>query len=421
MRIGIVIGRIGGVDGVALEAEKWITVLRRLGHEVRVLTGELEAELPDCTVVPELAFSHPDAVRDQRDAFFEQTAAEGALVGRLRVGAGRIREELLAWIRTEGVEVLLPENATTLPFHLTMGMALVDVLEETRMPGVAHDHDFRWERGDRYATRYPEVADLVERCFPPRLETLRHAVINTHAQRELRDRCGLESLVVPNVMDFEAPFARRDGYNEGMLEDLGIPGDALCLFQVTRIVRRKGIETAVELVARLDDPRVHLVVTGRANDDFSEGYLAELEVQAAEAGVAERVHFAGERFDNVRRVDDQGRKVYSLEDAYARADAMTYFSTYEGFGNAFVEACLARVPVLVNEYLPVYPEDIGSKGFRTVALRDEELTDAAVAEARRWLESPALREEVAEENFALARRHFSYAVLAERLGTLLEG
>ena len=42
MRVGIVIGRIGGVDGVALETEKWAAVLRRLGHEVHVLTGELD-------------------------------------------------------------------------------------------------------------------------------------------------------------------------------------------------------------------------------------------------------------------------------------------------------------------------------------------------------------------------------------------
>ena len=40
MRIGIIIGRIGGVDGVALETEKWIAVLERLGHDVYIISGE---------------------------------------------------------------------------------------------------------------------------------------------------------------------------------------------------------------------------------------------------------------------------------------------------------------------------------------------------------------------------------------------
>ena len=39
MKIGIVIGRIGGVDGVALETEKWIHVLERMGHRVFILSG----------------------------------------------------------------------------------------------------------------------------------------------------------------------------------------------------------------------------------------------------------------------------------------------------------------------------------------------------------------------------------------------
>ena len=37
MNIGIIIGRIGGVDGVALETEKWIDVLKAMGHQVSTL------------------------------------------------------------------------------------------------------------------------------------------------------------------------------------------------------------------------------------------------------------------------------------------------------------------------------------------------------------------------------------------------
>ena len=39
VKVGIIIGRIGDVDGVALETEKWIDVLERLGHTCFVLSG----------------------------------------------------------------------------------------------------------------------------------------------------------------------------------------------------------------------------------------------------------------------------------------------------------------------------------------------------------------------------------------------
>ena len=40
MRIGIIIGRCGDIDGVSLETEKWITVLKRMGHEVFIISGK---------------------------------------------------------------------------------------------------------------------------------------------------------------------------------------------------------------------------------------------------------------------------------------------------------------------------------------------------------------------------------------------
>ncbi len=38
MNIGIIIGRIGDVDGVALETEKWAEVLTKMGHEIFILS-----------------------------------------------------------------------------------------------------------------------------------------------------------------------------------------------------------------------------------------------------------------------------------------------------------------------------------------------------------------------------------------------
>ena len=74
MRIGIVIGRIGGVDGVALETEKWIKVLNKMGHQVFVLAGEFEGHafrnLAIATHFPLLSFFSPECEWEQNKAFF---------------------------------------------------------------------------------------------------------------------------------------------------------------------------------------------------------------------------------------------------------------------------------------------------------------------------------------------------------------
>lgn len=419
MRIGIVIGRIGGIDGVALETEKWIEVLRRMGHHVSVLTGELEAPCEGACILPELAFSHPNTIREQDDAFLVQEADETELLDRLERQADHIETGIRRWLDEQGIELLLTENSSTLPCHLTMGMALRRVIEQTGIPAIAHDHDFHWERGDRYATRYAGIRAIVEECFPPDLPNLSHVVINSYCQSSLLRERNMQSLLIPNVMDFEDGFGRRDDFNRRLVGELGFDDDDILLFQITRIVRRKGIETAIDLIDRLDDPRMQLIVTGHATDDWRHNYLGELKERAARLGRSDQVLFASDRFANVRGCTAEGSTVYSLSDAYARATAMTYFSTYEGFGNAFVEALVAKVPIFVNNYKPVYWPDIGSRGFKTVQIEDGVLTDEAVEHIRTVLTDADLRREVGEYNFELGAKFFSYEVLEESLQHLL--
>ena len=127
-----------------------------------------------------------------------------------------------------------------------------------------------------------------------------------------------------------------DDYNKDLLESIGLDENDIPLFQVTRIVERKGIETALELIDRLDDKHVKLVITGSAADDDRKGYYRELINIINDRKLENRVVFAHHRILNNRDLTPDKKKVYSLSDAYAHATASTYFSTYEGLGNAFV-------------------------------------------------------------------------------------
>ena len=41
MRIGIIVSRIGGEDGVALETQKWMEALKEMGHEIFIASGTI--------------------------------------------------------------------------------------------------------------------------------------------------------------------------------------------------------------------------------------------------------------------------------------------------------------------------------------------------------------------------------------------
>jgi glycosyltransferase involved in cell wall biosynthesis len=422
MNIGIIIGRIGGVDGVALETEKWIGVLKAMGHQVSTLSGQFQERPMDLdteTLVPEMSFFSPESFWSQKKAFFYPETNAEELIEHLNLYSKVIYKKIMNWIQERKIELLISENASALPSHLEMGMAINKAVHKTGLPTITHDHDFAWERGDRYLSPHKEINDFISEVFPLRAPSSVHAVINTHAANTLKDRFGREAINVPNVMDFDQSFGLENKKNENLAEHMGFSNTDLFLFQITRIVRRKGIESAISLMHELNDKKIKLIITGNYADDAGSAYYNELVNQIHELKLGEQVSFAYHLFHNKGLSNGNGEVRFSLSDAYAKATACTYFSTYEGFGNAFVEAVLARRPIFVNNYEPVYLPDIGSKGFRTVMIENGELTDRAVRDMADIIYNPSLATEIAEYNYQLGKKYFSYDTLREKLEELI--
>jgi glycosyltransferase involved in cell wall biosynthesis len=128
--------------------------------------------------------------------------------------------------------------------------------------------------------------------------------------------------------------------------------------------------------------------------------------------------FVSDIIGDQRGTTPDGRKIYALSDVYPSADIITYPSLLEGFGNAFLEAAYFRKPILVNDYT-IYGIDIKPKGFRAIELNGF-ITEEAVAEVEKVLQTPALAEEMAEHNFQLGKRFYSLSFLEHQLRDLLE-
>jgi glycosyltransferase involved in cell wall biosynthesis len=223
------------------------------------------------------------------------------------------------------------------------------------------------------------------------------------------------------------------------------------VLQATRIVRRKGIELAVDFVRALDTParraqlrarglhnsqsfdrdnRIVLVLAGYARDDVTGQYVGDLKKKIARAGID--AIFIEDVVGACRALEGD-QKRYSLWDAYVFADLVTYPSLWEGWGNQFLEAVRAQLPILLFEY-PVYQADIGTKGFRVISLgsaiagRDDldlvqvapQIIEQAAEQAVDLLTDAQLRRETTEHNLKVCRQHYSLQALRNYLAHLLE-
>jgi glycosyltransferase involved in cell wall biosynthesis len=411
MRIGFISTRLNGTDGVSLEVEKWVTVLRRMGHECYFCAGELGGYAARGALIPKLHFEHQSIIALSRRAFGPQRDADPAeLVEHIYAVADEIRPLLRAFIRQNKLDLIVVENALAIPMNLPLGVCLTELIAELGIPTIAHDHDFYWER-ERY--RANAILDLLDTTFPPDLSTIRHVTINSIAQRRLLFRRGIDSVVIPNVFDYDTPPPGVDDFNQDFRQMLGLGEKDLFVLQPTRVVQRKGIELAIALVRRVGGPNAHLYITHSATDEGvaywhwlqREASLLRVDLQLIDGLIATQ-----------RRIDD-GHKIYSLWDAYIHADMVTYPSLYEGFGNALLEAIYFKKLTVVNRY-PVYNADIRPLGFEFVELNGF-VDDEAVNNVEILLSDSAEIQRRAEKNYEIAREHFSYSVLENKLNQVL--
>ncbi len=400
--------RIAGKDGVSLEVEKWAAVLERLGAECFYIAGECDRPRECSATIPAAHFNHPEIVEITRQAFGGSGKRGVNLTSQIFRLAKEIRDPLKQVLERFEVDVVIAENALTIPMNIPLGIALVWTLEELGLGCIAHHHDFYWER-ERYLDS--SVDDLLRYAFPPSLSKIQHVVINQMAAEEFSRRTGLYCRIVPNVMDFSHPPLPADDYAKSLRQQLGMVNDDLLVLQPTRVVERKGIEHSIELVRRLGNARL---VISHASGDEGMAYANFLRLFSGTMGV--NLIFADHWLRDERGTGSDGTRFFTLEDFYREADLVAYPSEYEGFGNAFLEAIYYQKPIFCKRYA-VFRTDIEPCGFNVAAF-DDFVTRDTVAQVETMLTSPDLPK-ILEHNYQTAKHYFSYEVLEEELRPLL--
>lgn len=407
--VGFVSTRFMGTDGVSLETEKWASVFEKQGFTCFYFAGELDRPEDRSYLMPEAHFKHPE-IAEINESVYGVYGRGRYITDNIQYIKEKLKDHLYEFISRFDIELLVIENALTIPLNIPLGLAITEILAEINMPTIAHHHDFYWER-QRFLTS--AVKDYLKMAFPPNLPCIEHVVINTSACNQLSYRTGIASTVIPNVMDFDNPPPPVDDYAADVRHALGIADDEYLILQPTRVVKRKGIEHAIELVRRIG-AKARLVISHASGD---EGHDYEQRIRDYSKLMDVDTIFVSEIIDDHRGTTPDGRKIYTLDDIYPHADLVTYPSTYEGFGNAFLEAVYFKKPIVVNTY-SIYAEDIKPMGFSVIEI-DGFVTDQAVNEAKRVLGDADLCRRMVDQNYAIAAHCFSYAVLFQELSTLI--
>ncbi len=158
----------------------------------------------------------------------------------------------------------------------------------------------------------------------------------TEEERQFRSLYGNPpgsiEIVAPGVEHaFFAPGEKR-----GARHALRIPSDVPVMLFVGRIQPLKGLDVAVETLARLDNPRARLVVVGGASGADGEAEVNRVHALAESLGVVDRIDFVAPQAHHI------------LSTYYRAADVVIVPSRSESFGLVALEAAACGVPVVAS-------------------------------------------------------------------------
>lgn len=438
-RIGIISGKLGDVDGVSLEVNKWIKVLNEFGHEIFTIAGRYGSTLPEIPegnqiTIDKLRFNTPEQRSYEKLVFphlnrqppYLNDEGKREITQKISASGKQTANLLMEHIQDLDIDVLIAENTNAMPMTLIGGMAVYELSTEQRVATIFHHHDFWWERS-RFSHNH--IEPLLGEIMPPSDPGLEHVVLSSYAAHILSSIKRVHPKVIPNCEDFDSP-TWMDEYNSDFRHDMGFSEDDILIVQPTRIVRRKRIEDSVELIGRLVEKyhelsgRVHFIISLYQGDEPDENYIGQIQAKAEKFGFP--VHLISERVASKRGTNETGERLYTNRDVLANADIVTYLPIWEGFGNALLEAIAAKVPVVTTDYL-VYKTDIKIMGFQNVEIRDVYdkegkliIPERAIDEVYYLLMHPRERERIVNRNFRIGQKEFGFSVLRRCMREVME-
>ena len=412
-KVGFISFRFAGTDGVSLETEKWVNILENEGYECYYLAGEIETPPEKSMLFDLIHFKHPD-IRKLNNKIFDHSIRTKETTEKIHEYRKLIKDKIYEFVNKFDIDVIVPENIITIPLNIPLSLAVTDFIAETGIPVIAHHHDFFWER-KRFLRNciwdYLKLQPVL-----PHLPSMYHVVINSSGQNQLGLRTGIAGVLIPNVMDFSTPPSPEGWLYIAIISKRISELMRMNCFSFSRqgLCRGKGIEHAIELVARMK--RKAALVISHASGD--EGYEYQNRVKDYINLMGIKAVFADDLItDKKRYTREDGRKVYTLGDVYNSCDIVTYPSVFEGFGNAFLEAIYYKKPVFVNNY-SIYYHDIRPKGFRAIEM-DDYVSDETVSAVDRILDSTDARTRMVEKNYLLGLKYYSFAVARTRLKNIM--
>jgi len=255
------------------------------------------------------------------------------------------------------VDICIVHQALTMHFNFALTAALLEIINENKKINFIHwTHDATY-LDKNYKNKFYGFKDQ----FPWNLITKMYSNIKYISITEFRRKqfadffnMNINKIInIPNGMKIET-FFRLDNEFEKIISDLGLFDCDLIACLPTRIVRRKNLEKAIEIIAEIKKLKLNIKYLITGAQDFQNPdaihYFNDLKKLSRKLKVENDVIFLSDYvLSNGQKINLENIHILNL---YLLSDFLLVPSVLEGFGLQLIEAGLAKTPVICSDILP---------------------------------------------------------------------
>lgn len=399
-----------GSDGVSLELQKLATSLSatdilfhgRQTIKTHILSGDFPPGEDNGRCIPFLRYDnkHPeDEVYQLFQRMFgrknftseaDKEIEEQKILDDISKISDHLEKDFEEYIDLHHIGTVHIRNILSLPFNIPAAIALVRLMVRRHdLIFILQHHDFCWEasRENKFTSEFDSVNNIVRTMFPPdfHLPNMHTIVISSKGKKGFARFRENDADVITDTFPYDRQIPEKKYSYKQLVEirhKLGFSEDDIVFGIMTRVIKRKDIEQAIQLAAGIkrllrsqkvrneikrNNGTVHIhngILTENSkvkvvffqDEDTEHDYLIRLREYADKCGI-DLIEDVAEKIAADNNENRDGGKLLSFYDSYAVPNITPYTPESEGFGNQLQEIVWAGFIPVLFEY-PVFQSDI---------------------------------------------------------------
>ncbi len=428
MNISLIVARINGLDGVALQVAEYANVLSEMGHKVKLIAGEDEKKIYgspsypeniETVIADEMSLKNQNRIALYKGQFKgENQMEEKEWEALLEQSSNNVYESIMPLIQDSDA-VFVYNFLALRHYHPANAVGLQEVIKDSpAINFISHAADPDSERPDVIAN----LTDFAKRSLsckndyysggPVNYQNLSHIVLNPSQARTFKEKHGIENVfTIPDIINANIDRKKEDlSHIIDVLNNNQISGEGnisendTFFVSPVRPVRRKRLKEAMEFMEKYN-PEGVFIVTHPDGDDPE--YASEIADYAKEKNL--RYVYTGK--------DCTHNLLHNLYNGLSSTKSIgVVASNAGGFENAILESMSYGIPVIVSNELNSYPIlkefgfKIGDGEFREFQGCSDYINDSFDESKRKY---------IAESNMKKLNMYFSRESAKEKIDSML--